>query len=102
MAIRKSMDEEIVVSGDRDQWLKKCEESLEKEGFNKIDINNSLYQIKGNYKKLTIWGEILVTLKPYSGNETTIVIKSTSNVDNIFALFKSPNKTIIEKFKEGL
>ena len=27
---------------------------------------------------------------------------TTSNVDNVFALFKSPNKTIIEKFKEGL
>ena len=28
--------------------------------------------------------------------------RKISNVDNIFALFKSPNKTIIEKFKEGL
>lgn len=102
MAIRKSMDEEIVVLGDRDQWLKKCEESLNKEGFSKIDINNSLYQINGNYKKWTIWGEILITLKPYSEKETTIVIKSTSNIDNIFALFKSPNKIIIEKFKNGL
>ena len=102
MAIRKSMDEELVVSGDRDEWLKKCEDSLKNQGFTKVDTNHSLYQIKGNYKKITVWGEILVTLKPQSEKDTTIVIKSTSNVDNVFALFKSPIKTIIEKFKEGL
>ena len=102
MATRKSMKSEFLVPGDRDQWLKKCEVSLTKQGFTKIDIDNSLYQIKGDYKKLTVWGEIIIKLKPHITNDTTILIKSISNVDNIFALFKSPNKIIIEKFKNGL
>ena len=34
--------------------------------------------------------------------DTKITAVSTANVDNIFALFKSPNKTILSKFKEGL
>ena len=102
MGIRKSMEEELVVSGKRDEWLKKCENSLNNQGFKKVEANNSLYQVKGNYKKFTVWGEILITLKPHSQKNTNILIKATSNVDNIYALFKSPNKTIIEKFKKGL
>ena len=80
MAIRKSMDEELVVSGDRDEWLKKCEDSLKNQGFTKVDSNHSLYQIKGNYKKITIWGEILVTLKPQSEKDTTIVIYNGNSI----------------------
>lgn len=34
--------------------------------------------------------------------QTDIHIKATANVDNIYALFKSPIKTIIEAFKTGL
>ena len=102
MGIRNSMEEDIVVSGERNTWLKKCENSLNNQGFTKVNVNNSLYQVKGNYKKITVWGEILITLTPHSEKDTNIFIKATSNVDNIFALFKSPNKTIIEKFKKGL
>ena len=51
MGIRKSMEEELIVSGTRDEWLKKCEDSLKSQGFKKIEANSSLYQIKGNYKK---------------------------------------------------
>lgn len=53
MRIRKSMEEELVVSGERDEWLEKCENSLNNQGFKKVEANNSLYQVKGNYKILS-------------------------------------------------
>lgn len=101
MAIRKSMQEEIVVSGAREGWLHKCQIALEESGFTKVTPNAVLHQIEANYKKLTTWGTILITLTP-AGNDTKITVVSTANMDNIFALFKSPNKTILSKFKEGL
>tara|TARA_B110001469_G_scaffold110139_1_gene111701 strand:- start:1098 stop:1406 length:309 start_codon:yes stop_codon:yes gene_type:complete len=101
MAIRKSMQEEMVVTGIRGEWLQKCVRALESSGFTKVTPNATLYQIEANYKKFTIWGTILITLAP-EGNDTKITAASTANVDNIYALFNSPNKTILSKFKEGL
>ncbi|MGD0779631.1 MAG: hypothetical protein ABR954_02455 [Dehalococcoidales bacterium] len=101
MAIRKSMQEEIVVSGTREEWLQKCAKALESQGFTKVTTNVILYQVEANYKKVTTWGTILITLTP-AGNDTKITAISTANVDNIYALFKSPNKTILSKFKQGL
>jgi hypothetical protein len=52
-------------------------------------------------KTFSTWGAIAVTLLPEGGN-TKIVAKATANIDNIFALFKSPGQTILAAFKQGL
>ena len=59
------------------------------------------YQVNANYKKITVWGEISITLISVDTTIewTGICIKATSNIDNIYALFKSPDKRIIEAFK---
>jgi hypothetical protein len=101
MAIRKTVEEEIVVSGSREDWLDKCTSTLEKNGFTQIIKSKALYQIEANYKKFTIWGSIQVALMPV-GSDTKIKATATANVDNIYALFKSPGKTVLAKFKEGL
>lgn len=101
MAIRKSLQEELVVRGDREQWLQKCVDALESSGFTKVTKNATLYQIEANYKKFTTWGTLLITLMP-SNSDTKITAISTANVDNIYALFKSPNQTILSAFKDGL
>ena len=101
MAVRKSMQEEMVVSGSREEWLKKCVQVLAKSGFTKVAENAAIYQIEASYKKFMTWGSILITLTP-SGTDTKIAVVSTANVDNIFALFKSPNRTIMSAFKDGL
>ena len=54
-----------------------------------------------NYKKLTVWGEITISLSP-KDQGTKIAIDCMANVDNAFALFKSPGKTILGKFKDNL
>ena len=101
MAIRKSTDEEVVVSGPRDQWLQRCATRLQQLGFTNVRTNAVIFQIEADYKKMTTWGSLLVTFIPEADN-TRIKARSTGNVDNIFALFKSPNKTILEKFRESL
>lgn len=101
MAIRRSVDERIVVVGDRTQWLSKCKAALERAGFTQIDVAESLWQVSAKHKKTTCWGEIQVTLTPEDGN-TALAIRATANVDNIYALFRSPTKTILAKFKSAL
>ena len=101
MSIRKSMQEEMVVSGTRDDWMSKCSNALEAGGFTKVAKNTTLFQVTADYKKFMTWGSISVTLTP-AGSDTKITVVSTANVDNIYALFKSPNKAILSAFKDCL
>jgi hypothetical protein len=101
MAIRKSMHEEIVVSGDRVEWLDRCANALAASGFTKISTNVPLSQIEAAYRTWKVWGTILVNLTP-AGSNTKLSMVSTANVDNIWALFQSPNKSILAAFKSEL
>lgn len=101
MAIRKSMQERVVVSGAREEWLQKCVLALESSGFSKVIPNQTLYQINAQYHTFMTWGSIVITLTP-SGQGTEIAAVATSNADNIQALFKSPNMTILSRFKDAL
>lgn len=100
MAIRKSKEETFSVKGNPEEWLTKAEQALHKGGFANVKTNKLLNQITGDYKKLTVWGEIIVTLLPESEN-VKINAKATANADNIFALFSSPNQKILEQFKNN-
>lgn len=101
MAIRKSSDETFSVSGDVANWLIKVNQALDKGGFSNVNSNNTLNQVTADYKKLTVWGKIIVTLHPESGF-LKVHAKSTANVDNIFSLFVSPNQKILDAFKNKL
>jgi len=101
MAVRKSVEETLVVDGPRDKWLSRCQSALQKAGFSAVKANSALNQVEGEYHKFLVWGEILVTLMP-DGQNTKIVAKATANVDNIWTLFCSPTNKIIGAFKDGL
>jgi len=101
MAIRRSVEEVLVVDGVRNQWVSRCEQALRSGGFGGVKVNTALNQVEGVYHKFFVWGEIVVTLLPEGGN-TKIVAKATANVDNIWALFSSPTKKILQTFKAGL
>lgn len=68
MAVRKSKEETFSVKGDTEKWLTKAEQALHKGGFANIKTNKPLNQITGDYKKLSVWSEIIVTLLPEVGN----------------------------------
>ena len=100
MAVRKSQEETFSVKGDTKEWLTKAEQALYKGGFANVKTNKLLNQISGEYKKLSVWGEIIVTLLP-DADHVKINAKSTANSDNIFALFSSPNQKILQQFKNN-
>ena len=101
MAIRKSYKEDIFLNKDINNTMKLCENALEAGNFTNIKKNNTINQLTANYKKLTVWGEITISLSP-KDQGTKIAIDCMANVDNAFALFKSPGKTILGKFKDNL
>jgi len=101
MAIRKSVDTTFTVDKDRAEMLSDCELALEKGNFKDISTNKTLYILNAKYKTFTVVGEIEITLLP-DGERTSVQVKSTGNVDNIFALFGSPARKIAEAFKSNL
>jgi hypothetical protein len=100
MALRKSVEEVLVVTGERAEVFQRCQRSLTSSGFSAIEANPTLYQLTAKFRKLTTWGEILVTLIP-EGTNTRLTLKATANVDNIYALFSSPTKKVLTAFKTG-
>jgi hypothetical protein len=101
MAIRKSAEETLVIGGPRNEVFRRCERALKSQAFTEVTTNATLYQIQRQLHKLTVWGEILITLLPADGENTTIAIRGTAGVDNVWALFASPTKKILETFKAG-
>jgi hypothetical protein len=101
MAIRKSVKEEIFLNKKINEAVKICENALSAGNFTNIKKNQVTNQLTANYKKITVWGEITISLLPHEGG-TKVVVDAMANVDNVFALLKSPGQKILEKFKEGL
>lgn len=100
MAIRKSIEEKIQIQGTKNEIFLKIEEALKKGKFQNVKKNEFTFQIEAKYQKLTIWGEIIISIIE-NGNDYMLNIKSTANVDNVFALFTSPNQKIINNFKQN-
>jgi hypothetical protein len=98
MALRRSVEETLVVAGGRDEIFQRCQVSLRAGGFSGVEANTTLYQLTANFRNLTTWGELLVTLLPEGAN-TRLTLKATANVDNIYALFSSPTKKVLNAFK---
>lgn len=101
MAIRSSKEEKYLVEGNMAEMLIRCEQALSSGGFTAIKINPVINQLTADYKKLTVWGSIIITLIS-EGNSVSIHARSTANSDNIFALFSSPNLKILSQFKNHL
>jgi len=101
MVIRSSIEEEITVAGDGSIWLEKCASALAEAGFTKVQTNATLFQLQVDYRTMTISGGLQVTLTITSPH-TKVALTVTANVDNIFALFRSPGKLILGAFKAKL
>jgi hypothetical protein len=101
MAIRKTVEETLVLAGARDVWLKNCRAAMESAGFSAIEVSPTLFQVTGKLRTFTVWGDLQITLLP-EGASTRLVCRATAGVDNIWALFKSPTRTILTRFKTAL
>lgn len=99
---RTAVEEVFVLDGDRDVWIESCEKALRRQGFTKVATSLTLYQVTGNYKKFTVWGDITLTLTPEGVGSTRIAARAVANTDNIYALFASPGRKILARFKMGI
>jgi hypothetical protein len=99
--MKKSKEEMFSVKGTLDAGLTNVKDALNKGGFTNVRTDETLDQITGDYKRLTVWGKIILTL---SSNTDTVNIhaKSITNADNIYALFNDPNRKILDLFKVNL
>ncbi|MEU1489386.1 hypothetical protein ACIQZN_29570 [Streptomyces sp. NPDC097595] len=102
MAIRKSMEEVLVVAGQREEWLTRCEQGLIAAGFKDVRSLADLGQVTGTYRKFPTWGELTITVVPGAqSGYIRLTLHSTAAVDNIYAIFSSPNKKVLEAAKAG-
>ena len=90
MPVRKSMEENYSIKGSLNEILEKCKAALNKGGFTNISVHEYINQLTGDFKKLTIYGEIIITFLPH-GENIKVNVKSIANVDNVYALFVNPN-----------
>ena len=101
MAIRNSKKERYKVKGSVELVRLYILKALKSGGFTNIKENEFVNQITASYKKMTVYGSISLTMLE-EGEFVVIDAEATANVDIIYALFSSPTKKILAKFKEGL
>lgn len=102
MVIRKSKDEVFELNGSREAVFKRCVATLRSAGFRSISENPNIFQIQADYHTFTTWGKIEITLTSGALNTTKVTLHTTANVDNLYALFRSPVDKIANAFKSRL
>jgi hypothetical protein len=103
VAIRKSVEEALVVAGERDEWIARCAEGLTAAGFKDVQTSTVLGQVTGKYKKFPAYGDLTITAVPCAqSGHTQLTLRSTAAVDNVYALFSSPNQKILSTAKASL
>lgn len=102
MAFHKSLEETVVLNGAGAYWGPKCVTAMQVAGFTVTVVNEAAGRVEGTFKKATVWGKLVVTLIPAGPSATQLTAKATANVDNIYAVFGSPGRKILEEFKAAL
>ncbi len=101
MAIRKSKVENFHINSDLPTTRKNVISALNSGGFTSIKENDVINEFRADYKKLTMYGSIAITLTAVV-NGVDLRIEATANVDNVYALFSSPIQKILTAFKDNL
>lgn len=102
MAIRGNKEESFLVSSDINTVRLVSLQALQAGKFKNIDDNRVVNQITADYRSISLYGSIRITLEPEGNNGTRMRIIATANVDNIYNLFSSATQRIIDKFKENI
>jgi hypothetical protein len=95
-------EESFVVAGTREEWMKKCEESLRKSpDFRSVASSPTLFRLTAQYRKPPVWGELTVTLTPEGPDSTRISARATTQ-PNLFTLIFSPEHRMLDDFAEAI
>lgn len=101
MAFRSKKEENYTINNSLEEVRLSIINALDEGGFTSIAENKMINQITANYRKFTVWGNITITIEE-SGKGTKVQTVAVANADNIYALFSSPTRRILNKFKENL
>ena len=101
MAFRSKEEENYTINNSLEEVRLSIINALDEGGFTSIAENKMINQITANYRKFTVWGNISITIEE-SGKGTKVQTVAVANADNIYALFSSPTRRILNKFKENL
>lgn len=101
MAFRSKEEENYTINNSLEEVRLSIINALDEGGFTSIAENKMINQITANYRKFTVWGNITITIEE-SGKGTKVQTVAVANADNIYALFSSPTRRILNKFKENL
>ena len=102
MGIRKSVEETVVLNGTGAYWGPRCVTAMQAAGFTVSVVNEAAGRVEGKFRTATVWGELVVTLLPAGAEATQVTAKASANADNIYAVFRSPGRKILEDFKSAL
>ena len=102
MALFHPLEETFVVTGTREEWVKKCEEALRATPhFQDVASSAELFRVSARYRRPPVWGDIHVTLMPQGSGSTCITARAMA-FPNLFALIFSPERRILDLFARGL
>lgn len=101
MAFRSKEEENYTINNSLEEVRLSIINALDEGGFTSVAENKMINQITANYRKFTVWGNITITIEE-SGKGTKVQTVAVANADNIYALFSSPTRRILNKFKENL
>ena len=101
LSIKRSEKENYVIKGNIGEVRTIILQALQVGNFTKIADNRAINQISANYKKMTVYGNIKITLEE---EDHTIKVNAvaTANVDNVYAIRSSPMRKMLNMFKENI
>jgi len=82
--------------------LSKCEKALHNAGFKSVLVNSELSLLSAKISTLTLSGSIKIFISESDSGFINLRAESSANIDNIYALFRSPNNKILEMFSKNI
>jgi hypothetical protein len=95
-------EETFVVSGPREEWIKRCEQAFRtSRDFRSVEVSPTLFRLTAHYRRPPVWGELTVTLTP-EGNDTTHMVARATALPKLYMLIFGPERRIVDEIAEAI
>ena len=102
MALFQPLEETFVVGGTREEWVKRCEETLRTAPhFRDVAPSAEPFSVAARYSRPPLWGDIRVTLMQEGSGSTRITARATA-FPNLSAWIFSAKRRILDQFTRAL
>jgi hypothetical protein len=101
IAMRRSREETVAVSGPTDAWFSGFRRALEAEGFSSVEVSPQGRTMKAAFWKSRVRGELEVAFVE-AGRDTNIAARATAEISNLDGLIWNPAAIIMAAFKQAV